>query len=118
MLEDLVKRLDDLNFSHEAIIETMKNDFEYSEKEHPQIGIFWYDTNNNQLFGINKMDEELKDFVKNSDNEDVKSYPKMHKQIWKKESFRGRDKRFVGDYTLIPRGRVSYIKNRVYSIYW
>lgn len=76
MLEDLIKRIDDLNFSHKAIIETMKNDFEYSEQEHPQIGIFWYDINGDQLFGVNKMDEEMKDFVKNSDNEYVKSYPK------------------------------------------
>lgn len=41
----------------------------------------------------------------------------MHKQIWKKESFRGRDKRFVGDYTLIPRGRVSFVKNKGFIVF-
>lgn len=117
MLDDLTKRLEDLNFSHEAIIQTMRDDFDYSEQEHSQIGIFWYDVNTDQLFGVNKMDENAKDFVKNGNNEYIKSYPKLHKQIWKKESYRGKDKRFIGDYTMIPRGRVSFIKDKGFIVF-
>lgn len=87
------------------LIQSMYENMSYSEEKHPQVGIFWYDTKNQELFGVKSIDpDELQWAVTN----DIKSktIKNLHKDIWLKEFRRGKDKRFVGDYTKVPRGRV------------
>ena len=83
------------------------------DEEMPSVGIFWYDTEEQNFFGVRKeqltpkMVEEAADrglpFI---------NYETLHRQVWAKEYFRAQAKheetKFKGDYTQIPRGRVSW----------
>lgn len=116
-----VIEIKDSSFKRESVIEAMKNNMEYSSQEHSQIGIFWYDVLTDSLFGVNKVDSEDIDFVHTSDG-DIKYYKKLHKDIWKKEFYKEEKKRpkrrlFIGDYTLVPRGRVSFYKDDGYVVF-
>ena len=99
--------LKEAGFDRASVMKAMMDNEEYSESEHPQIGIFWYDVDNDMLFGVNKEDAENMEFGMSSKGDRIKYYRKLHKSIWEKKRHQGRDKRFTGDYTLIPRGRVS-----------
>ena len=101
----------------ESLIKSMADNMEYSSQKHPQIGIFWYDVNKDDLFGVNKTDAEDLQFVHGYDG-DIKQYKYLHKDIWTKEFRKGKDERFVGDYTMIPRGRVcQYNDERGFTVY-
>lgn len=41
---------------------------------------------------------------------EIKTGRMLHKNIWQKEFYKNKDKRFQGDYTLIPIGRVFEFK--------
>lgn len=111
-----VWKLEDSSLNRESVMKAMKDNMNYSSEEHSQVGIFWYDIQSDSLFGVNKVDSEDVDFVHTSDG-DIKYYKKLHKDIWKKESYRGKDKRFIGNYTMIPRGRVSFYKDKGYVVF-
>ena len=81
-----------------------------------QIGIFWYDSNKDDLFGVNKIDAEDVPFIHCFDGE-IKQYKNLHKDIWMKEFRKGKDDRFVGDYTQIPRGRVCEYKDKGFVVF-
>lgn len=104
------------DFDRESVIKSMKDCFEYSESQHSQIGIFWYDVNKDELFGVNKVDSEHFEFKPSRDGL-VKMYDKLHKDIWMKEFRHGKDDRFVGDYTKVPRGRVAEYKDQGFVVY-
>lgn len=73
----------------------------------PCVGIFWYDAKTNELFGTYSTLAQDVPFQKSSlFDKPAKTCRRMHYQIWDKEYHRGRDKRFQGDYTKIPRGRI------------
>lgn len=112
-----VKTLKEAGFNRDAVIKSMADNFEYSESKHPQIGIFWYDSDKDDLFEVNKADAEHFDFVECSDNEQVRIYPRFHKDIWKRKQLQGKDKRFTGNHTSYPIGRVSQYKNRGFVVF-
>lgn len=71
------------------------------------VGIFWYDVNNNELFGVdNPLVVACQEYKSNLFNNPVRTTPKLHVDVWNKQAKKGKDHRFQGDYTLIPRGRV------------
>lgn len=71
------------------------------------IGCFWYDKNNDELFGVNKtLHCDVPYYHSNQFNKNIRTGRALHKNIWTKEYYRGKDKRFQGNYTLVPRGRV------------
>lgn len=111
-----MKTLEELGLDRDFVIQTMRETFEYGEEKHPQIGIFWYDPKKDELFGVNKCDAEDCDWVTNSNGEKIKSYKLLHKNVWKKESYKGKDKRFFGNYTMTPRGRVSQYKDKGFVV--
>ena len=82
---------------HESLVAAMEG---FAESHEPQIGIFWLDTDECDLFGIFK-------------TEAAKVRPdRLGRRIFGKEHFKelaqkGIAERFVGDYTMIPRGRVN-----------
>ena len=94
---------------HKAQMEDMKS----FDEQMPCVGIFWYDPEDNTLFGVRKKEltpqmveeaaEKGKPFI---------NYPQLHRQVWAKEYFRAQakhlDTKFKGDYTQVPRGRVAW----------
>ena len=90
--------------AHNEMIEHMKKNFD--KQDEPYIGIFWYDSNEDELFGIQKNPAEDMQFDSNGN----KTIRVLHKDFWRKEYHKSkalkRQTRFVGDYTLTPRGRV------------
>ena len=89
----------------EIAINAMKDNFDFQDD--PQVGIFWYDAENDELFGIDRaMVSDLK-FNANG----IKASKILHKTLWQKEKNRALSKGkdpglFKGDYTQTPRGRV------------
>lgn len=98
-----------------AGIECMARNLE--TQSDPMVGIFWYDQYNDELFGVNSVYASELDFYDSSlFSESVKTSKLLHKTKWEKEYFRKKDKRFTGDYTKVPRGRVFEIKDSGFCI--
>ena len=94
---------------HDKLIECMQK---FADKEaEPQVGIFWYDALNDELFGVSKIDVSNAKANKSG----LKTVDLLHKTFWRKNQYRdqskGKDSIYVGDYTQIPRGRVFYNEN-------
>ena len=95
---------------HDVLIEAMEELEEYQDS--PQVGIFWYDKNKKELFGVNSTpSEDAQYYHSNLFNTNVKTDKRLHKNVWRKESFRNRDRRFEGNHTLVPRGRIFQFKS-------
>ena len=87
-------------------------------QDSPMIGCFWYDAENDELFGVGSEFASGREFYYSTDfNTYVKTGQKLHKQIWQKEFHKGKDKRFQGDYTKIPRGRVFEFKDQGFKVF-
>lgn len=83
----------------------------------PNIGIFWYDVNKHELFGVYSIPADMVQFQKsNYFDGNIKTFSKMHYAIWKKEQYKKRDRRFLGDYTLTPRGRIFEIEDKGFLV--
>ena len=108
--------LDKFNLNRESLIKSMTDNMKYSSVKHPQIGIFWYDSEKQELFGVNKIDAEDVNFVHCYDG-NIKQYKYLHKDIWAKEFCRDKDDRFTGDYTQVPRGRVCEYQDKGFVVY-
>lgn len=94
---------------HNLQIESMKA----FEEQLPCVGIFWYDTADNSLFGVRKQELSPKEVEEAADKGiPFINYPHLHRQVWAKEYYRAvakhEDTKFLGDYTKIPRGRVAW----------
>lgn len=83
------------------------------DEEMPSVGIFWYDVEEHNFFGVRK--EQLTPKMVEEAAEcglPFFNYKTLHRQVWAKEYFRAQAKheetKFKGDYTQIPRGRVSW----------
>lgn len=91
----------------------------FSESNEPQIGIFWLDVNECDLFGVLTADfKSIKPDLKNR-----RIYPKLHYQVWSKLRYkalakgdRETAKKFTGNYTQVHRGRVNY-ENGKFVVY-
>ena len=94
---------------HEALMEDMRK----FDEQMPCVGIFWYDPADKMLFGVRKQELTPK-MVEDAADDGLPyiNYPRLHRQVWAKEFFRARakheDTKFVGDYTQVPRGRVTW----------
>lgn len=98
-----------------AAIEVMKESFDTQDE--PYVGPFWYDPIKDEVYGnIMALASEKPYYHSLQFNKDVKTGNALHQNIWKKEEYRGKDKRFSGDYTLRPRGRVFEFKNEGFKI--
>ena len=83
------------------------------KQDDAEVGIFWYDTSQKELFGIKSADVNDVEFYKSNlfEGKQVKTCTPLHYKVWQKEYHRGKDKRFFGDYTLVPRGRVFFVED-------
>lgn len=97
---------DTLDVEINAFRELMKANNENVDE--PQLGIFWYDPNKKELFGMRQclakdVPFSESDYFKGN----VRTCSPMHYQVWSKEYHRKKDRRFSSpNFTLIPRGRI------------
>ena len=83
----------------------------------PCIGIFWYDSVDHTLFGVRKKELTPREVEEAAvKGNPFINYPHLHRQVWAREFFRAQAKhsetKFKGDYTQIPRGRVTWTINK------
>lgn len=78
-----------------------------------EVGIFWYDPEADELFGVKSADVNDVPYYKSNlfEGREVKTCRPLHYKVWEREHYRGKDHRFSGDYTLVPRGRVFFVKD-------
>lgn len=71
-----------------------------------------------ELFGVKSADVDDVPYYKSAlfGNAEVKTCRPLHYKIWEREHHRGKDDRFKGDYTLVPRGRVFYVKDKGFVV--
>ena len=88
-------------------------DMKAFDEQMPCIGIFWYDLDENSLFGVRKKEITPK-MVEEAAEKGLPfiNYLHLHRQVWMKAYFRAQakheDTKFKGDYTQVPRGRVAW----------
>lgn len=83
----------------------------------PMVGIFWYDLNKKELFGVYSTLAEDTQFSNISIfNNKARTCKQLHYKIWDKNKHKHQDYRFNGDYTLTPRGRVFEIENEGFVV--
>lgn len=99
-----------------AFRETMLNNIDIADE--PYVGIFWYDVNKEELFGIvSAIASELKPVKSQLFDKEVKTCGTLHYQVWKKEHNKGKDFRFRdSNYTVYPRGRVFEVGSDKYVV--
>jgi hypothetical protein len=90
---------------HDNVIQAMADQMAFQDE--PKVGIFWYDTESDSLFGVSKVNAS--DLSFNSTG--LKTISILHKSWWQKEKNRalsrgGAGNRYLRDYTLVPRGRI------------
>ena len=111
-----MKIIKDRTVYENAAIDAMKHNMQYQEE--PLVGIFWYDAEKDELFGVKSTQaREATPYRSNTFSTEVKTEARLHRQVWQKEYFRGKDKRFRGDHTLIPRGRIFEFVGEGFRVY-
>ena len=105
------------NIKINTIRTIMKENNKYVDE--PCVGIFWYDPENNELFGIRSIiADDVSYYHSDLLNQDVRTIKFLHYAIWQKEANKGKDKRFqTTDYTKYPRGRIFEIKDYGFEVY-
>ncbi len=112
-----VKTMEESGLNRNTIIQAMRDCFEYSAATHPQIGIFWYDADNDDLVAKDKVDAENYEFEICSDGDRIRYFRRHHKERWEREKKLRDDKRFLGNYRLVPRGRVSQYEKKGFVVF-
>lgn len=93
-----------------AFRELMSENIDHQDD--PYVGIFWYDVESDDLFGVRSACvDDLQFYHSNLFNANVKTCTPLHNKVWDKESRRKKDRRFSGNYTRVPRGRVFEIED-------
>ena len=104
-----------ISSERDAIINAMYENID--SQDEPEVGIFWYDTNTNSLFGVCSTPSSDRQWYKsNTFNDDVRTDKRLHQSVWKREFFKG-NKKFTGDYTKVPRGRVFEFKHNGFVVF-
>ena len=92
------------------------NEMQKYFKDNPEVGIFWYNKEEKELF-------EVHSIPANSLPCGQFTYPKLHKTIWqklqakaiqKKQDNKPYDPIYLSDYMNVPRGRVFYKEETFY----
>lgn len=89
-----------------------------SRQDDPELGIFWYDTVKNELFGVRLADLDGTPYRESKmfPGTQIKTPTVLHYRIWEKEFHKNTDSRFKRDYTTVPRGRIFYVENRGFVV--
>lgn len=93
-----------------AFREIMADSDQYQDDAY--VGIFWYDTDKDELFGVvSTLAEDVPYYKSNLFGAPVRTSKALHYKVWQREYFHGKDARFQGDYTMVPRGRIFQIQD-------
>lgn len=117
-MDEITTRLNKMHRkeARNAVIEAMISSF--SRQEDPCVGSFWYDPDEDELFGVYSVSVDDTKYYKSPQfKEEVRTGTKLHSAIWKREFHRGKDERFKGDYTQVPRGRVFEFKDKGFIVF-
>lgn len=100
---------------HEAYIDAMRQNVGY--KPEPEVGIFWFNPEENDIFGIAKDPISNVGFTANG----VRTGKVLHRDYWlklrNKDVIRGKsDGIFFQKYTKVPRGRVFQLRDGTFQI--
>jgi hypothetical protein len=99
---------------HDNMMEYMRDNFD--KQDDPYLGIFWYDPKQDELFGIVRESPEDMQFNRNGE----KTGRLLHRVFWQREyhkaKSKGKETRFVGDYTMTPRGRIWEKKGEGFAV--
>ncbi len=99
-----------------AAIEVMINSFD--EQNEPMVGPFWYDPERKEVYGkVVALAKDRPFYFSPSWKKEVRTGSALHKSIWEREYFRHKDRRFSGDYTIRPRGRVFEFKGEGFKVF-
>ena len=85
----------------------------------PCVGIFWYDSNKKELFGVrSNIAEDTQYHLSPMTHQEIRTTKFLHYSVWQKECNKKVDQRFqTMDYTKYPRGRVFQVKNKGFEVY-
>jgi hypothetical protein len=97
------------------VMSSMSDNFEIQDE--PQVGIFWYDKEADELFGVSKVHADELQFNSNG----LKTIRTLHQAWWQRQKNRAVSKGknpgiFTKDYTQIPRGRIFQQKDGVFQL--
>ena len=113
-IKEKVKKRDDETTN--AAIEVMIDSFD--EQNEPMVGPFWYDPIKKEVYGqVIALAKDRPFYYSHSWKKEVRTGSALHKSIWEREFFRHKDKRFSGDYTQKPRGRVFEFKEEGFKVF-
>ena len=86
--------------------------------EKAEVGIFWYHPLSEELFEVHSMPASTLP-------KGQLTYPKLHKTIWQKLRHSAKNKQkkgliydpiYLEDYTMVPRGRIFFVKNKFHVL--
>ncbi|MFP3089526.1 hypothetical protein LQZ21_04275 [Treponema sp. TIM-1] len=97
------------------VMKAMSDNFDAQDE--PKVGIFWYDKETDELFGVSKVNADDLQFNSNG----IKTISALHQSWWQKQKNRAISKGkapgiFAKDYTLIPRGRIFQQKDGSFQL--
>lgn len=98
-----------------AFREIMSENIQYQDD--PCVGIFWYDRNEKELFGIYSTLAEDTQFSDVSIfDQKARTCRQLHYNIWDKNKRKNKDSRFRADYTKVPRGRIFQLEDGTFVV--
>ena len=97
------------------VMDTMRDNFE--KQDDPQVGIFWYDEDKDELFGVTAVNADELSFNEHG----LKTVKVLHKTWWKKQHERAKARKqytsiFMSDYTQLPGGRIFQLENGSFEL--
>lgn len=86
-------------------------------QDDPCVGIFWYDRNEKELFGVYSTLAEDTQFSDVSIfDQKARTCRQLHYNIWDKNKRKNKDSRFRVDYTKVPRGRIFQLEDGTFVV--
>ena len=83
----------------------------------PYVGIFWYDIENRELFGVySVLAEDADYYYSDVFNARAKMCKHLHNDLWKKGVNQNKDRRFKAKYADVPKGSVFEVENRGFVV--
>lgn len=115
LFEEIYKKAKLSETEEKETMSCMSDNFD--SQNDPKVGFFWYDKENDELFGVNTINANDLSFNSNG----KKTLSLLHKTWWLKQRNRLKAKgqpvgRFSEDYTLTPRGRIFQLKSGLFQL--
>lgn len=98
-----------------AFREVMAENNKYADE--PRVGIFWYDPESDDLFGVYSVIAETEpSYMSEMFGNRTRTCKPLHYAEWQRGVNKGRDPRFKNNYTSVPRGRVFEVEGRGFVV--